>query len=112
MSSRGSPWVSSAQVIGVEFQRPFSRISYADAMARFGSDRPDTRIPARTRRLERLPFGRAVFRAFRAAVDAGGIVKCLPIHDAQELGRGAVDRLEKFVKKRAGREGSRVDPRR
>ena len=32
-------------------------------------------------------------------------MKCLPIHDAQELGRGAVDRLEKFVKKELGAKG-------
>jgi aspartyl-tRNA synthetase len=50
-------------------------------------------------------FRESAFRAFRAAVDAGGIVKCLPIHDASELGRGAVDRLEKFVKKELGAKG-------
>jgi aspartyl-tRNA synthetase len=93
-----------AQVIGVEIQRPFSRISYADAMARFGSDRPDTRIQLELVDLSEV-FRESGFRAFRAAVDAGGIVKCLPIHDAQELGRGAVDRLEKFVKKELGAKG-------
>jgi aspartyl-tRNA synthetase len=93
-----------AEVIGVEFQRPFSRISYADAMARFGSDRPDTRIQLELVDLSEA-FRESGFRAFRSAVDAGGIVKCLPIHDAQELGRGAVDRLEKFVKKELGAKG-------
>ena len=93
-----------AQVNGVEFQRPFARISYADAMARFGSDRPDTRIQLELVDLSDA-FRESGFRAFRAAVDAGGIVKCLPIHDAQELGRGAVDRLEKFVKKELGAKG-------
>jgi aspartyl-tRNA synthetase len=93
-----------AEVIGVEFQRPFSRISYADAMARFGSDRPDTRIQLELVDLSEA-FRESGFRAFRSAVDVGGIVKCLPIHDAQELGRGAVDRLEKFVKKELGAKG-------
>ncbi len=92
------------QVIGVEIQRPFSRISYAEALARFGSDRPDTRIQLELVDLSEA-FRESGFRAFRAAVDAGGIVKCLPIHDAQELGRGAVDRLEKFVKKELGAKG-------
>jgi aspartyl-tRNA synthetase len=92
------------QVIGVEIQRPFSRISYADALARFGSDRPDTRIQLELVDLTEA-FRESGFRAFRSAVDAGGIVKCLPIHDAQELGRGAVDRLEKFVKKELGAKG-------
>jgi len=92
------------QVIGVEIQRPFSRISYAEALARFGSDRPDTRIQLELVDLTDA-FRESGFRAFRSAVDAGGIVKCLPIHDAQELGRGAVDRLEKFVKKELGAKG-------
>jgi aspartyl-tRNA synthetase len=93
-----------AQVIGVEISRPFSRISYAEAMARFGSDRPDTRIQLELVDLSEA-FRESGFRAFRAAVDAGGIVKCLPIHAAQGLGRGAVDRLEKFVKKELGAKG-------
>jgi len=92
------------QVIGVEIPRPFARISYAEAMERFGSDRPDTRIQLELVELSEV-FRESGLRAFRAAVDAGGIVKCLPIHDAQELGRGAVDRLEKFVKKELGAKG-------
>jgi aspartyl-tRNA synthetase len=93
-----------AQVIGVEISRPFSRITYAEAMARFGSDRPDTRIQLELVDLSEA-FRESGFRAFRTALDAGGIVKCLPIHDAQELSRGAVDRLEKFVKKELGAKG-------
>ncbi|MFV1979156.1 MAG: aspartate--tRNA ligase, partial [Myxococcota bacterium] len=93
-----------AQVIGVEISRPFSRITYAEAMARFGSDRPDTRIQLELVDLSDA-FRESGFRAFRAAIDAGGIVKCLPIHDAQGLSRGAVDRLEKFVKKELGAKG-------
>jgi len=93
-----------SQVIGVELERPFARMSYAEAMARFGSDRPDTRIQLELVDLSDA-FRESGFRAFRAAVDAGGIVKCLPIHDAEELGRGAVDRLEKFVKKELGAKG-------
>ncbi len=93
-----------AQVVGVEIPRPFARISHAEALARYGSDRPDTRIQLELVDLSDA-FRESDFRAFRAAVDAGGIVKCLPIHDAQELGRGAVDRLEKFAKKELGAKG-------
>jgi aspartyl-tRNA synthetase len=91
-------------VLEIEIQRPFTRISYADAMARYGSDRPDTRIQLELVDLTDA-FANSEFRAFRAAVDRGGIVKCLPIHDAQALSRGAVDRLEKFVKKELGGKG-------
>jgi aspartyl-tRNA synthetase len=67
-------------------------------MARYGIDRPDTRVQLELVDLTAI-FGLSEFRAFRAAVDAGGIVKCLPVHEASELSRGDVDRLEGFVKK-------------
>jgi aspartyl-tRNA synthetase len=45
----------------------------------------------------------------RGSADAAGVQLprpfCLPIHDASELGRGAVDRLERFVKKELGAKG-------
>jgi aspartyl-tRNA synthetase len=92
------------EIIGVEIPRPFHRLSYAEALARYGSDRPDTRIQLELVDLSDV-FEQSEFRAFRSVVDRGGIVKCLPIHDAQALGRGAVDRLEKFVKKELGAKG-------
>ena len=92
------------EILEVEFPRPFRRISYEEAMARYGSDRPDTRIQLELVDLSDV-FEQSEFRAFRSVVDRGGIVKCLPVHDAQQLGRGAVDRLEKFVKKELGAKG-------
>jgi len=94
----------SADAAGVELPRPFRRLAFADVMARYGSDKPDTRVLLELVDLTDV-FRASEFRAFRANVDAGGIVKCLPIHDAGELGRGAVDRLEKFVKKELGAKG-------
>jgi aspartyl-tRNA synthetase len=92
------------EAVGVELPRPFQRVPHAEAMERYGSDRPDTRIQLELVDLTET-FRESEFRAFRAAVDAGGIVKCLPIHDAGELSRGAVDRLEGFVKKELGARG-------
>jgi aspartyl-tRNA synthetase len=93
-----------AEAAGVDLQRPFPRLSYAEALARFGTDRPDTRIQLELVDLTEA-FRESGFRAFRAAVDAGGIVKCLPVHEAGALGRGDVDRLEAFVKKELGARG-------
>jgi len=94
----------SADAAGVELATPFRRLCYADAIARYGSDKPDTRVLLELVDVTDV-FRESEFRAFRANVDAGGIVKCLPIHDATELGRGAIDRLEKFVKKELGAKG-------
>jgi len=93
-----------AEVAGIEFERPFRRITYREAMDRYGCDRPDTRIQLELVDLTET-FASSGFRAFRSAVDAGGIVKCLPIHDADALSRGQIDRLEGFVKKELGGKG-------
>ncbi len=89
---------------GTELERPFPRMSYADAMSRYGSDKPDTRILLELTELTDV-FRDSEFKAFRGVVDAGGIVKALAIPDAQELSRGEIDRLEKFVRKELGAKG-------
>jgi len=94
----------SADAAGIELPRPFRRLAYDEAVARYGSDKPDTRVLLELVDVTEV-FRQSGFRAFRAAVDAGGIVKCLPLHDADELGRGAVDRLERFVKKELAAKG-------
>jgi aspartyl-tRNA synthetase len=93
-----------AEAAGIALSRPFPRISYAESMARYGNDRPDTRIQLELVDLTE-GFRASGFRAFRSAVDAGGIVKCLPIHDAESLSRSEIDRLEGFVKKELGGKG-------
>jgi aspartyl-tRNA synthetase len=90
--------------IHVELPRPFPRLSYADAMGRYGSDKPDVRVQLELVDLTDL-FTATGFRAFGAAVDAGGVVKCLPIHDGDALTRGEIDRLESFVRKELGARG-------
>ena len=79
-------------VLDVELPRPFPRMSHAEAMARFGSDRPDTRVE-----LEIVDLTDAVaksgFRVFAAAAESGGVVRGLPVPKAGDLTRGDLDRL-------------------
>src|SRR5690606_19279130 len=89
---------------GIELPRPFPRLSYAEAMARYGSDKPDVRVQLELVELTDL-FRASEFRAFRAAVDKGGIVKCLPVHESDALTRGEIDRLEACVRKELGGKG-------
>jgi aspartyl-tRNA synthetase len=96
--------VRAAEAAGIELTRPFPRISWAESMARYGIDRPDTRVQLELCDLTDV-FKDSGFRAFREAVERGGIVKCLPVHDADALSRGDVDRLESFVKKELGARG-------
>jgi aspartyl-tRNA synthetase len=99
--------VAGCAVAGLDLPRPFKRITYREAIERYGVDRPDTRVTLELVDLTDV-FKTSEFRAFRSAVDAGGIVKCLPIHDARdasELSRGQIDKLEALVKKELGGKG-------
>lgn len=93
-----------ADSAGIEFDRPFRRISYREAMDRYGSDKPDTRVTLELCDLTDV-FAESEFKAFRSNVDSGGIVKCLHVADAQEMSRGEVDRLETLVRKELGAKG-------
>ncbi|KAB8330540.1 aspartate--tRNA ligase [Scytonema tolypothrichoides VB-61278] len=70
-------------VKGIELQRPFPRLVYAEAMERYGSDKPDTRYG-----LELVNVSDVVkdcgFKVFREAVTNGGIVKILPIPNGND----------------------------
>ncbi len=59
---------------GIEPPRHFPRLSYADALARYGSDRPDLRFGLEIQDLSAL-LGSSGFRGFAAAVEAGGVVR-------------------------------------
>ncbi|MGB0621028.1 MAG: aspartate--tRNA ligase [Myxococcota bacterium] len=96
--------VDGSRACGVELEAPFKRITYAEAMDRYGSDRPDTRILLELVDLTDV-FATSEFKAFKGVVEDGGIVKALPIADAKELTRGEIDRLEKMVRKELGAKG-------
>ena len=65
-------------VKGIDLPRPFPRLTYTEAMERYGSDKPDTRFG-----LELVDVSDLVkdsgFKVFSGAVKSGGIVKILPI---------------------------------
>jgi aspartyl-tRNA synthetase len=96
--------VAGCAVGGLQLPRPFKRIAHREAIDRYGVDRPDTRIALELVDLSDA-FAASGFRAFRQVVDAGGIVKCLPVHDAGLVSRGQIDKLEAFVKKELGGKG-------
>ncbi len=68
----------------IDLPRPFPRLTYAEAMSRYGTDRPDTRFG-----LELVDVSDIVrdcgFRVFADAVKHGGIVKVLPIPQGEKI---------------------------
>ncbi|HIK54568.1 MAG TPA: aspartate--tRNA ligase [Synechococcales cyanobacterium M55_K2018_004] len=71
------------QVKGIDLPRPFPRLTYAEAMDRYGCDKPDTRYG-----LELVDVSEVLqdsgFKVFADAVQKGGIVKILPIPNGND----------------------------
>jgi len=86
------------EVASVELPNPFPRMSYADAMALYGSDKPDLRVPLRL--TECTDLMRDVdFKVFREAANlADGRVAALCVPQGGELSRKEIDDLGDFVK--------------
>ena len=92
-----------AEVLDIALPDPFPRMSYADAMQRFGNDHPDLRIP-----LELIDVGDLMsgveFKVFAGpAADAEGRVAALKVPDGASLTRKQIDDYTDFV----GRYGAR-----
>ena len=87
-----------ADVLGVELPRPFRRLPFDEALARYGSDKPDTRIPLELVDLSDV-VAHSAFKVFSAAVSGGGVVKALAVPDAGAIGRRDLDRLGEQAQK-------------
>ncbi len=76
---------------GVELERPFPRLTYAEAMARYGTDKPDLRFGMEITDLGAV-FATTEFKAFAGVLADGGVVRGI---NAGELGlsRAGLDRL-------------------
>ena len=76
---------------------PWPRMTHAEAMSRFGSDRPDTRFGLELRDLGG-PLSASEFKVFSGALGSGGVVRGINA-GARELPRSELDGLTDFVKR-------------
>jgi aspartyl-tRNA synthetase len=85
------------EVMGRELPLPFPRMTYQEAMDRYGTDKPDLRFD-----LELVELSEAAtagdFKAFRAVVDGGGRVKGLRVPGGARFSRREIDELEALAK--------------
>jgi aspartyl-tRNA synthetase len=82
-------------VLGIELPQPFPRLTYAEAMGRYGSDKPDLRVALELTELTDL-MKSVEFKVFRQAADApGGRVAALRVN--AELSRKEIDDYSAFV---------------
>ncbi|MBI3104868.1 MAG: aspartate--tRNA ligase [Candidatus Rokubacteria bacterium] len=80
------------QVKGVELALPFPRIAYDEALARYGSDKPDLRFAMELSDVSVL-FAGGEFQAFAQVVAGGGAVKALRVPGAAGMSRKELDDL-------------------
>jgi aspartyl-tRNA synthetase len=70
-------------VKGIDLPRPFPRLTYAEAIDRYGTDKPDTRFGLELVNVSEL-LKDCGFKVFSGAVASGGVVKVLPIPGGNE----------------------------
>lgn len=80
------------EVRGVELPRPIPKMTYAEAMARYGTDKPDIRFGMEIRDLGEI-VAASPFRAFAETIAAGGTVRAINAGE-QGLSRAGFDKLE------------------
>jgi len=76
--------------------KPFPRLSYAEAMERYGMDKPDLRFGLELRDLTDIA-AKSDFSVFRSAIDQGGRVKGMCAPGCGNYSRSQLDELNKFV---------------
>ena len=85
------------ETMGIELQDPFPRISYAEAMSKYGSDKPDLRVPLVLTELTDV-LGQVEFKVFReVAAMPGGRIAALRIPAGGQLSRKEIDDYTQFV---------------
>ena len=88
------------RALGRDVATPFPRLSYREAMDRYGSDKPDVRFGLELDDASGV-FRSSAFRGFAAALEAGGVVKMLRVtaDRAAPLSRKALGELEEHAKR-------------
>ena len=86
------------EVLGVELALPLRRMTFAEAMDKYGVDKPDLRLDLILCDVS-APCATSGFKIFEAVVGDGGIVKCLRVPGpAEKLSRSTLDGLTDFAK--------------
>jgi aspartyl-tRNA synthetase len=80
-----------------EIKRPFDRLTYRDAISRYGSDKPDRRVGVELVDLGD-EFRASGFKVFRNAVDSGGVVKAINAKGFAGITTGQIEELTETAK--------------
>ena len=81
----------------IEIKTPFDRLTYREAVSRYGSDKPDRRFEMELVDLGEI-FRESSFKVFRSALDAGGVVKAINAKGFAGITIGQADELTEIAK--------------
>jgi aspartyl-tRNA synthetase len=81
---------------------PWPVLTYADAVARYGSDKPDLRFGMQLYSLNDI-FANSGFMVFQNTLKAGGAIKCIVVPGCAEYTRKEVDELTNFAKEQGAK---------
>ncbi len=84
-------------VLGTDLPTPFPRLTFADAMNRYGVDKPDTRFAMELADFSEV-FKHSAFKVFASTVASGGVVKALNAKGLADLTQGETKNLEEVAK--------------
>lgn len=85
------------EVIDVDVQLPIRRMPYAEAMNKYGSDKPDLRFGMEIQNITEAVRG-TEFAVFKGAIENGGSVRAIVAKNCADMSRKKVDKLGEFVK--------------
>ena len=86
------------EVLDVDLKTPFDRMTYREAMDRYGVDKPDVRFGMELKNVSDI-VENCDFKVFSGAVSSGGSVRAIVVKGGEEFySRKKIDKLESFVK--------------
>src|SRR5215813_10575553 len=87
------------RLIDVELVTPFPRFTFAEVMRRFGSDKPDLRIPGMELQDLSAALAETTFAPYASVLGTGGEIKALAVSGGASMSRKALDELQEFAKR-------------
>ena len=84
------------KALGVKLKTPFLRMTWDEAMERFGSDKPDMRFGMELLDISEEVKG-STFKVFSSVLEAGGKVKAIKVDDYADIPRRELDGLVEYV---------------
>lgn len=86
------------EVKGIDIQAPFLRLSYEEAMNRYGSDKPDNRFGYELQDITEI-FKNSEFKVFKDCINNGGVIKTIAIDNFSSITRKEIDKYTELAKK-------------